>query len=95
LGHHLRRNRRAEEAEPLYRQATELVEKLQKEAPKDPDGLYHLGVALQLWAEVRIDAREYAEARPLLEQAIRHQRAAVDAKPGQVRYLTSLGNHYE
>jgi tetratricopeptide (TPR) repeat protein len=95
LSHHLRRNRRAEEAEPLSRRATELVEKLRKETPNDPDGLHHLGVALQLWAEVRMDARQYAEARPLLEQAVRRQRAAADAKPGQVRYLTSLGNHYE
>jgi tetratricopeptide (TPR) repeat protein/tRNA A-37 threonylcarbamoyl transferase component Bud32 len=95
LGTHLRNHGQAAEAQASYRRATDLVEKLQKETPSDPDALHQLGIALQLWAEIRIDAHEYAEARPLLEQAIRHQQAAVQAKPGQVAYLTWLANHYE
>jgi tetratricopeptide (TPR) repeat protein len=44
---------------------------------------------------MRAEEHDWAEARPLLEKAIRFERAAVQAKPRQARYLTWLGTHYE
>jgi serine/threonine protein kinase/tetratricopeptide (TPR) repeat protein len=72
----------------------ELSEKLVAAVPSVPDYQSYLGATLNDLAELRRDRGELAEARALVEKAIRHQQMARNANPMNPNYRQFLRNHY-
>ena len=88
LGNVLRCVAKFEEAEQIHRRALEILEKLVAEHPTVPDYRSLIGDSLNLTAIVLMDRGNWEEARQLLEQAITHQKAALETNPRQIIYMT-------
>jgi tetratricopeptide (TPR) repeat protein len=84
---------RQSEAERAYRQAHELQQKLVTDFPDEPEYHSGLGATLNNLAIHLAHRGEQAEARRLLEEAIRHQQAALKIRPGHPVYRQWLRNH--
>lgn len=81
-------------AEKASRQALGLYKKLAADSPTVPEYQSGLGGTLDKLAGILHDRGELAEARKLLEQAISHQQAALEANPRHPPYQQLLRNHY-
>ncbi len=69
---------RTSEAEAVLVEATDLFEALATKAPTDVDLKSYLGRTLAGRGKLRLDARDPAGARPLLERAVALQRSALE-----------------
>jgi tetratricopeptide (TPR) repeat protein len=85
---------RSREAEQAFRMAIASLEKLAAKAPDDPSYQSKWGAALNNWALVLQGRGEWAESRPLLEQAVRRQKAALQKDERNPTYRLCLRNHY-
>jgi tetratricopeptide (TPR) repeat protein len=86
---------RHEEAEQGYRRALDLGRKLVAEFPAVPWYQSNLGAALDNYAESVLDRKgDPAVALRLVQEAIRHQRAALQLIPRHPTYRRFLGSHY-
>jgi serine/threonine protein kinase/Flp pilus assembly protein TadD len=84
---------RIEEGEKVYRQIQDQYEKLTAEFQDQPAYQDDLAMALGHWAVqyVRLGRRDlFARSRPLLEQAIDHEQAAIQARPREAHYRANL-----
>jgi tetratricopeptide (TPR) repeat protein len=93
-GRTLAQRGKPDEAVTVYRQALQTFEKLAAELPGVPDCRSDLGGLLSDLAMVYQRQKEHAQARPLLEQAIDHQQAALRANPRHPTYRQFLHIHY-
>jgi tetratricopeptide (TPR) repeat protein len=84
-----------QEAEKLYRECIDVLQRLANRFPDEPDHLHKLGGTLHHLADLLTKrGDEPTEARVLLERAIDLQHAALKARPRQLNYLKFLANHY-
>ena len=83
LGIVLNRLAKFEESEQVQRRSLEILEKLAAEYPEVPDYRSSVGAGLNNIANVLMDRGNWEEARQLLEQAIVHQKAALEINPRQ------------
>jgi serine/threonine protein kinase/Flp pilus assembly protein TadD len=82
------------EFEEVHQQLIAALEQFVAERPDAADFQSNLG-GLQHNRAVRLEGRKELEpARQLLEQAIRHQQAALNVRPDNVTALVFLRNHY-
>ena len=72
---------KSEESEQVQRRSLEILEKLAAEYPEVPDYRSAVGGGLNNIAAVLMDRGNWEEARQLLEQAIVHQKAALEINP--------------
>jgi tetratricopeptide (TPR) repeat protein/tRNA A-37 threonylcarbamoyl transferase component Bud32 len=94
LGNLLNDANRLDEAEPFLRQSVQFLENLASRSPARPDDHNELGGALNNLANLQMKRPACrAEARLLLERAIRQQKTALQANPQDPRYLSMLNNH--
>jgi hypothetical protein len=84
----------APDAERAHRQAIEYKQQLVADFPAVAMYRGDLGGSLHNFALLLQDQGKIEEARQLLEQAIKHQRAALTANPRSPIYLQFLRNHY-
>jgi serine/threonine protein kinase/Flp pilus assembly protein TadD len=82
------------EGEKILQQAREIYEHLLAGSPDSADFHTTLGGILNNLAIGWLQKGEPAQARPLLEQAIAHQLAALKANPRSKQSLLFLRNHY-
>jgi tetratricopeptide (TPR) repeat protein len=85
---------RYDEAEQLYREALALRRRLAEELPTVPEHQGQLGGALSNLAMIALSRGRPASARPMLEEAITRQRAALKANPNHPLFTSFLGKHY-
>jgi serine/threonine protein kinase len=85
---------RSKEAEEVYLAARTMYEDLIAKDSKQADYHNSFGGNCHQLAEARRSRGEWAQAKELLEEAIRHEKIALDLKPNQPAYLGALGNHY-
>ena len=83
---------KSEESEQIQRRSLEILEKLAAEYPKVPDYRSLVGDGLNNMAIVLMDRGNWEEARQLLEQAIVHQKAALEINPGANEYSKFLAS---
>jgi tetratricopeptide (TPR) repeat protein/tRNA A-37 threonylcarbamoyl transferase component Bud32 len=81
------------EAEAAFRAALDLRRKLADASPRSAEYRSDLAVVLHNLAILLAGRAESQEARRLLEEAITHQQAALQASPGQPAYQAFLRNH--
>jgi tetratricopeptide (TPR) repeat protein len=87
--------RRADEAEQFKRKALELYRRLEHDYPTVPEYKSGLAAALHNAAFDSRKRNQLAEARQQMEQAVKLQRAALEAVGGRhSRYRENLRNHY-
>jgi serine/threonine protein kinase len=84
---------RAREAEEAHRKSVTIRKGLVAERPDDPVTLTELGASLHNLALTRQAARDLAEARELLQEAIYHQQAAIKLRPRDPKSRHFLRNH--
>jgi serine/threonine protein kinase/Tfp pilus assembly protein PilF len=90
-----RRNaRRPEEAEEAFRRAAGWYRKLVLRFPTHAPYRSELGAMLNDLANSLKERGKPAEARPYLEEAIKHQLQALNQDPTSARYQRCLRNHY-
>ncbi len=77
-----------------FRQAFDLCNGLATEFPNVPAHQSELGATLNNWAIPLLGRGEAAEARQLLERAIRHQQVALEIDPQPPGYRQFLANHH-
>jgi tetratricopeptide (TPR) repeat protein len=87
-------NGRQAEAEEALREARSVLKQVTVESPEAAHYHVALGGALNNLAILVYQARKSAEARDFLEEAIRHQRAALRINPRNKQALEFLANHY-
>ena len=90
----LGQNARLPEAEFLLRQALAIRRALVSDEPESANEQSALGSTLNNLAMVLRKRGAAAEARDLLEEAIRHQQTALKVNPGHPSYVRFLSNHY-
>ena len=95
LGSVLRSPTQSEESEQLQRRFLETMERLASEYPKVPDYRSSVGAGSNNIALLLMDRGNWADARQLLEQAIVHQKAALEINPGANEYSKFLSAHLE
>jgi serine/threonine protein kinase len=83
------------EAKEVLGQAREVLERLVDDFPNEPRYRSVFGGILNDSGLVAIDQKEFAAARTLLEQADKHQRAALKADQQNPRYRVFARNHQE
>jgi tetratricopeptide (TPR) repeat protein len=81
---------RPAEALASYAQSREIRERLARENPHLPELAAELGGVLSSMASIDMDAKNWEHARPLLENAIRWRRKALDASPTTAEYRRLL-----
>jgi tetratricopeptide (TPR) repeat protein len=86
---------RPKEAEEAFRSAVGELDRLVTEYPKVPEYQSALGVAQDVLAALLSMGQKWGECRPLLEQAIRHQRTALELQPQNQDYRRFLKKDYE
>jgi serine/threonine protein kinase/Flp pilus assembly protein TadD len=94
LGWLLREAGQTQEAEEAYRKALPLWEKLVQDFPKNAAHKSSLASTLNNLALRLHDRGAAAEARQLLEQAIKHRKAALDLDPDNATYHRDLAVSY-
>jgi WD40 repeat protein/tetratricopeptide (TPR) repeat protein len=90
----LREEGRRHRAEQALLRALTIRERLVKESPEVPDLHSDLGATLNDLGIVLRDSGRLKEARRLLEEAVTHQRAALQKNPGHPTYRLFLRIHY-
>jgi serine/threonine protein kinase len=90
----LKRQQNHAQAEATYRKARAVLERLVADFPAMPDHPSNLGAVLNDLAIVQLIQHKLSEARQSIEQAIRHQTAAVTMNSTNPRYKQFLRNHY-
>jgi serine/threonine protein kinase len=81
------------DAEPAFRRAIDLQRQLVQDFPAIPDYASDLGGTLHNLADL-LEERDPAAARPLVEEAVSRQLAAIRSAPQKLGYRHYLGNHY-
>ncbi len=79
----------------MQRRSLEIMEKLAAEYPEVPTYRGDVGAGLNNMALLLMDRGKWEEARPLLEQAIVHQQAALEKNPEADCYRKFLSAHLE
>jgi tetratricopeptide (TPR) repeat protein len=82
-------------AEEAFRQAIQIRQQLLREDPKNPDYESELAATLHNQVFVLQAYEKFTEACQNLEEAIRHQRAALQMVPSNATYRRFLKNHYQ
>jgi serine/threonine protein kinase/Flp pilus assembly protein TadD len=95
LGRLYRSNRRFEVAEKAHRQSLDVLEQLVKRTPNDPEMHSRIGARYNNLAVIRLEQNDPGPACKLLEEAIAHQRLAVQADRRNSEYRTFLRNQLE
>jgi eukaryotic-like serine/threonine-protein kinase len=86
--------KRLADAAPLFAQSVANFEKLVANSPKAIDFQSHFGIVLALQAQLLVQIGKVVEGRAALENAVEHQRQAVElTKSGSDPYRQRLGAH--
>jgi serine/threonine-protein kinase len=93
LGHILQAAGKPEEAIQAYREGVAVLRKLTEDFPAVPDCQSRLGGMLHNLATRLTQRGELAEARQLLDEAVRYQQTALKANPIQRDFRQFLRNH--
>jgi tetratricopeptide (TPR) repeat protein len=84
------------ESESTWRQAVEIAKRLVQQAPNDSDYRSQLASVLHgLGSYLLGQQKRLDEAQQDFEEAIRHQRLALQSRPSNYLYRQELANHYE
>jgi tetratricopeptide (TPR) repeat protein/serine/threonine protein kinase len=94
LGDALQEAGRPDEAMKAYGKALELRRKLVADFPRAPAYRSELGATLNNLALLLLKRKSPARSIPLLEEAVRHQKAALKLGPEAPHYRAFLRNHY-
>jgi serine/threonine protein kinase/Flp pilus assembly protein TadD len=94
LGMVLVKTSQLSEAEEIFREARRVYERLTADSPDMPEHHISLGGALNNLAVLLVRMRKLDAARPLLEEAIAHQRTALQINPRNKEAIEFLKNHY-
>jgi serine/threonine-protein kinase len=86
---------RTREAEPVQRKVVELRRQLVGERPKDAGLQADLAAALHALANLFRENDRADEMRACLDEAVRHQRAALEAKPSQESFRQAFLHYSE
>jgi len=84
----------AAEVEQCWRRLLVLREKLAGAFPKVAEFQSNLAVTEHGLARFLLEGKQLKEARPYLEKAVRHQRAALEITPQHPGFRQQLGSHY-
>jgi serine/threonine-protein kinase len=93
LGESLDQAGQAAEAEQAFRQSLTLVQNLSGSYPTEPEYKSDLGYELGDLAKVALAGKRPADARPLFDQAIAADRAALAGNAQNVGYRANLQDH--
>ncbi len=94
LGRALQLQGKLDEAVEMSRRAVDVAERLARDFPKVPRYESQWGTTLNNLAYRHMARKEWVQARPLLEQAILHQRAALQTNPRHPLWRHFLRSHY-
>jgi serine/threonine protein kinase/tetratricopeptide (TPR) repeat protein len=91
----LKRTEQGQEAEEVYRQAIAVWEELVEASPTAAENRNSLACSLSNLALLLNSQQEWAKSRPLVERAIREQRAVLQRSPGDPAHRQFMADHYK